>query len=316
MIVFLINVNVSKVAVWWNGSDMATQTSLAYTNRYFNDNPSSRTLNNSRLTVQFASSGFSVTSTLGATSSTARLMRINAEEDNTDPELAYVIWNGVVRDVVQGEAEWGTTGTMGGADGCPNVYANIVLTLPAKATYYTYQLRLMFINSTQSRTITDLCPIKLTTSSISQLQTENGTVNGIPIVANGTGSFYNFSSGSWTAHHWSQINSTTTAGAGIMFTNASNQLLYAFDPSATAQTGSLNVSSTAKTIEFSPVTQSLGQVFPFTTPDMYDIMWHGAVATFDGTPTATPMYTMQGTAPTGLWLLVEYQPKVTVTSES
>jgi len=33
-------------------------------------------------------------------------MRINNEEDNTDPELAYVIYNGVIRDIVLGEAEW------------------------------------------------------------------------------------------------------------------------------------------------------------------------------------------------------------------
>jgi hypothetical protein len=240
-------------------------------------------------------------------------MRVNIKEDNTDPELAYVIWNGTVRDIVQGEPEW-----TNGADNWPNVYANVVITLPANATYYTYQLRLMFINSTtRPRTITDLCPIKLSTPlSPITIQTENGTVNTSPIVVSGTGTFKNYSaSGTWTAHHWSQFNSTTGAGAGIMFTNSTNQLLYAFDPTATASTGSLNVSATARTIEFSPITQSLGQVSPFTTPNMYDITWHGAVVTFDGTAT-TPVYALQGTAPTGLWLLVEYQPKVTVTSES
>ena len=105
-------------------------------------------------------------------------MRINTENSTYGAGLAYVIHNGIVRDIVQQEAEWGTGGSgVGGADNCPNVYANIVLTLPANATYYTYQLRLMFINSTQPRTITDLCPIELTTSLSSlQLQTENGTV--------------------------------------------------------------------------------------------------------------------------------------------
>jgi hypothetical protein len=210
---------------------------------------------------------------------------------------------------VQQEAEWGTSGSgIGGADGCPNVYANIVLTLPAKATYYTYQLRLMFINSTQPRNITDLCPIKLATS-INQLQTENGTVNSIPIVTNGTGSFYNFTSGTWTAHHWSQFISGSQ-GAGIMFTNASNQQLYVFDsmPPGTP-TGALKTNNSTKTIELLPVT--LRQV-QFTYA--LDVTWHGAVATFDGT--ATPIYTLQGTAPTGLWILVEYQPTITVTSES
>jgi len=312
LIVFLINVNVSKVTVWWNGSDTATQTSLAYTNRYFSVNPSSRTLSNGRLTIQFSSSGFKVTSTLGTTSSTANFMRINSDEDDTDPELAYVIVNGTVRAIVQGEPEWSN-----GVADCSNVYANTVYTLPANATYFTYQLRLMFINSTaRPRTITDLCPIKLsTTLSLSAIHTEDGTVNTSPIVATGTGTFKNYSaSGAWTAHHWSQFNSTTGAGAGIMFTNGTNQLLYVFDPTATTLTGSLNVSITTKTIEFSPVTQSLGQVSTFTTPNTYGITWYGAVATFDGT--ATPIYTMQGTAPTGLWLLVDYQPKITVTSEN
>jgi hypothetical protein len=310
MIVFLTNVTVSKVTIWWNGSDMASQTPLAYTNRYFSCNPSARTLNNGRLTLQFAASGFVVTSTVGSATSTARLMRLNMEEDNTDPELAYVIINGTVRDIVQGEAEWGTSGSgIGGADNCSNVYANIVLTLPAKTTYYTYQLRLMFINSTQPRNITDLCPIKLTTS-ISQLQTENGTVNGIPVVTNGTGSFYNydFSGGNWTAHHWSQFISGTQ-GAGIMFTDAAHQQLYAFDSTAGSPTGALKANNSSKTIELLPVALKSVQ-FTYAL----DITWHGAVATFDST--ATPIYTMQGTAPTGLWILVEYQPTITVTSES
>jgi hypothetical protein len=191
----------------------------------------------------------------------------------------------------------------------PNVYSQIVLTLPANASYYTYQLRLMFLNSQQNRTITDLCPIKLSTTSIDQLQTENGTINGIPIVANGTGSFYNFSSGGWTAHHWSQLISGSQ-GAGIMFTNASNQQLYVFDSIAGNSVGALKVDNSTKTIELLPVARYSAN-FNYAL----DVTWHGAVATFDGTAT-TPIYTMQGTAPTGLWLLVEYQPKITVASES
>jgi hypothetical protein len=312
MIVYLINVNVSKVTVWWNGSDTATQTPLAYTNRYFSYTSSNRTLSNSRLSIQFEETGFNVTSWVGSTKlSTASFMRINTKEDTTNPELSYVTYTGAVRAIVQGEPEWSS-----GITNCSNVYANIVYTLPANATYFTYQLRLMFVNSTgRPRNMTDLCPIKLlTTLTLSTIQTENGTINTSPIVASGTGTFKNYGSGdAWTAHHWSQFNSTTGTGAGIMFTNASNQLLYAFDPTAT---GSLNVSTTAKTIEFSPVTQPTGQVYPFTTPNTYEITWHGAIATFDSTKTTTPVYTLQDTAPTGLWLLVEYPPKVTVISES
>jgi hypothetical protein len=42
-----------------------------------------------------------------------------------------------------------------------------------------------------------------------------------------------------------------------------------------------------------------------------DVSWKGAVATFDGT---TPIY--QTSDQTGLWMLVEYLPAVTVTAES
>ncbi len=301
MIVFLMNSKVSKFTIWWNGSDEAVQTSLAYTNICFSDNPSARTLDNGPQTLQFSASGFTLTSKVGSTTSTARLMRINNEEDNTDPELAYVVYNGVVRDIVQGEAEW-----HGGPDGCPNVYSNIVITLPADVTYYTYQLRLMFINSAQSRTITDLCPIRLS-SSISKIQTENGTLGGLPLTVNTTSgydSFYNFSDGTW-AHHWSQFISGAE-GAGIMFTDTANQQLYAFDSIAETTTGALRADSNNKRIELRPVTSSTSFTYAL------DVVWHGAVVTFDNT---TPIYTTAET-PTGLWITVEYPPTITVTAES
>jgi uncharacterized protein (UPF0333 family) len=301
MIVFQMNSKVSKFTIWWNGSDEAVQTSLAYTNTHFSDSISTRTLNNGRQTLQFSSSGFTLTSRVGTTTSTARLMRINNDEDNTDPELAYVIVNGVVRDIVQGEAEWS-----GGVPNCPNVYSNIVITLPADVTYYTYQLRLMFINSAQQRTITNLCPIRLSTG-FSSIQTEDGTAGGYPVVVTGSGTFSNYSSG-WTPHHWSQMVSGTR-GAGIMFTDDANERLYAFDSTAPGTpTGALKVTSSGSgLIELLPVT--LRQVqFLYTM----DVTWDGAVVTFDNT---TPIYANAGT-PTGMWILAEYPPTVTVAAES
>jgi hypothetical protein len=302
MIVFLMNSQVSKFTIWWNGSDDAVQTSLAYTNTYFSDNVGTRTLNNGRQSLQFSSSGFTLTATAGGTTSTARLMRINGDEDDTNPELAYVIVNGVVRDIVQGEAEWG-----GGVDNCPNVYSNIVITLPANTTYYTYQLRLMFLNSSQSRTITELTPIRLS-SSISQIQTENGTSGGLPVTVNttsGTNSFSNFSDGKW-AHHWSQFISGAN-GAGIMFTDKGNQMLYAFDYIAGTTTGALRADSGNSRIELRPITSSTSFQYAL------DVTWNGAVATFDSS--RTPIYKWQGGAPSGLWILVEYPPTITVTAE-
>jgi hypothetical protein len=306
MVVFLVNTQVSKFTIWWNGSDTATQTPLAFTNRYFNDNPSTRTLSNGRLTTQFAASGFTVTSTAGSTSSTAKLMRINNEEDTTDPELAYVICNGVVRDIVQGEAEFS-----GGAENCSNLYANIVLTLPANTTYYTYQLRLMFANSQQDRNLTDLCPIKLF-SSISQIQTEDGVLLNDPIVTDGSGTFYNYNypGAIWAPHHWSQF-TDGTKGAGIMFTDSANQRLYGFDSAAGSATGALKVdtSPSPKTIELLPVTRT--SVLHFNS--VFDITWSGAVVTFDGT---NPIYKEVGGTKTGLWILAEIPPTITVSTDN
>jgi len=296
MLVFLINPNVSKVTIWWNGSDTAIQTPFAYTNRYFTgDNPSSGVLDNGILRLQFGG-GFTLTSTIGSSSCTAKFMRINNEWSIYGSSPAYVIHHGIVRDIIHQEAEWS-----GGANNCPNLYAHIVLTLPANATYYTYQLRLMFVESQRDRTITDLCTIKVTAST-GQPQTENGTANGYPVISNTTGLFYNSSTSSW-AHHWSQFISDSE-GAGIMFRDSANQMLYVFDPISGNRTGALKVSNS---IELLPVSELAPVNFTYAL----DATWHGAVVTFDGT---TPIYKNDNN--TGLWIIIEYPPTITVTTES
>ena len=338
MVVFIVNTHVSSFTVWWNGSANAIQTPLAYTSSSFkNDNPGNNFLSNGQLNLQFGVSPFTATSTVVAsgTSSTATFMQVNNDGSTYGSGIDYVVYNGVVRDIVQQEAEWGGgisqklqvnsfdntysqwttsgstpyldgnggnqiscnvnsrlegwfgfqklsintlagvtiefTGSCSGDDyiqfqvndgvstygwfsvilpstnglvsydlsniitsvtqlnnlkvniryvqvgssastitinSCdlnvvtvPNVYADIVLTLPANATYFTYQLSLMFLNSAQPRTITQLCPISLT-STVNTLQTENGTAQGDPVVASGTQIFN--SSATWV-HHWSQF---------------------------------------------------------------------------------------------------------------
>ena len=314
MIVFLINPNITKVTIWWNGSDIAVQTPYAYVNRYFTDNPP--TFSNGKLNITVSSgqgAGFKVTATLrgGGNSTVAYLMRINNESDTTDPEWSYTLYNGVVRSIVHGEPEYS-----GGVDNpqCYNFYAHVVITLPANATYYTYQLRLIFLNSTDKpRTINDLCLIKIntTTTGFSAL-TENGTsANGYPNVSMVSAStlFYNMSS-VWQ-HHWAQLNSSW-GGFGIMFPNDSNKMLYYFDDKTTSgnPTGALRTvsSSTERAIELLPVS-SLASVFPFTNAT--DICWYGAVATFGANN--TPIYRSDGS---GLWVLVEYPPVITVTTET
>jgi hypothetical protein len=299
MLVFLVNSRVSKVTIWWNGSDTAKQTPYAYTNLYFTgDNPSAGRLTNGILTLQFGGS-FTVTSTVGSTSCTANFMRINNKLSTYGSGQAYTIHHGIVRDIVHTEAEWSS-----GIPNCPNVYSHLVLTLPANTTYYTYQLRLMFVNSQQDRTITELCPIKITASS-GQPQTENGTVSGFPIVSSATDLFYNYSASIW-AHHWSQFTSGTK-GAGIMFTDEANKMLYAFD-SNTSKTGALKVNGTANTIELLPVSNRASVSFKYA----FDVIWHGAVVTFDGT---TPIYMEDAGSKSGLWITVEYPPTITVNAE-
>ena len=280
---------------------------MAYRNTQFTFNSASRNVNNGRLSLQWSAAGFDITSTVGGTSSTAGLMRINNESDTTDPEWAYVITDGVVRDIIQGEAEY--SNEAGTSNDCPNVYSNIVIALPARTTYFTYQLRLMFLNTPQDRTISDLCPIKLT-SSFDTVQTENGVFNGIPIVANGSGTYYNsgYPSTPGTAHHWSQC-VTGSAGTGIMYTDSANQLLYAFDSFVGGGTGAIKTSSgSTDTIELLPVTR-----FPANHyNNALDITWRGAIATFSST--STPIYNANGGYPTGLWILSEYQPTIAVSA--
>jgi hypothetical protein len=303
MVVFLLNRSVTGFTLWWDGSDLANQTSLAYINTRFNDNPVTRTLNNGRISVQFGSSFNPVTTTVlgSGNTSTVNFMRINGEDSTYGSELAYVITNGVVRDVIQQEAEW--SGGAGTANDCPNLYANIVLTLPAGTSFYTYQLRLMFVDSQRDRVLSEICPLRLT-SSIGTIQTENGTVSN---VVTGTGDFSNYlyGSGNWTAHHWSQF-ASGSSGAGIMFTDQSNTQLYAFDSFAGGQTGIIRTDTAGKTISLMPV--ALRQFSPFR--NALDITWKGAIATYDSP--STPIYYLDAGKPAGLWILAEYQPLITV----
>lgn len=299
MLVFLANSNVSQVTIWWNGSDRAIQTPYAYTNKYFTgDDVANGVLTNGILKLNIDGS-FRVTSTQNTSTSTTTFMRINGQGSTYGSIPSYAIHHGVIRDIVHQEAEWSN-----GATNCPNLYAHIVLTLPANATYYTYQLRLMFVDSQQSRTITNLCPLSLSIPNGGP-ETEDGVSGGNPNTSNSTGLFYDQSAADW-AHHWSQFISGTK-GAGIMFTDSANQELYVFDSIAGNATGAISVSnSSGNVIELRPVT-----IVPASFKYALDVIWYGAVATFDG---RTPIYEEVSGLRTGLWTLVEFPPTVTVTT--
>lgn len=302
MIVFLVNSQVSKVTIWWDGSDDATQTAHAYENIYFSDNPSNQILNNGKLQLQF-SGDFKVTSTINGISTTASFVEINGKSPSFGSNLAYTIHNGIVRDIIQQEAEWSN-----GIPNCPNVYSQIVLTLPANVNYYTYQLKLMFMNSIQNRSITELNAISLS-SSIDTIQTENGTIDGLPEIVTTIGSsdaFYNFSD-AVDDHHWSQFISSSQ-GAGILFTDIGNQQLYAFDRIAEISTGALTTDASLNSkIELKPIT-SLTEF-----KEALNFVWYGAIATFDSTN--TPIYENQGT-PSGLWITAELPPLISISTEN
>ncbi len=303
MIVFLVNHNVQKVTLWWDGRDTANQTPYAFTNIYFTgDNPSQRRLTNGILTLTISSDYRTITSSIsgGSITSTASFMRINNQNPAYGSGVAYVIYNGIVRDIIQQEAEWS-----GGVTNSPNVYSQMYFTLPANATYYTYALRTIFVNSSQSRTLTDLQAIRLSVSGGSQL-TEDGTSGGYPISSSATGLFYNFTTAGFPtgwAHHWSEFISGS-AGSGIMFTDDANKQLYRFDTIAGEKTGALNIiTSGGRYIEYNPVGRvSYHASFQYSL----DITWHGAVVTFNG----EPIYPTSGNL--GLWIIVEYPPTVAV----
>ena len=91
-----------------------------------------------------------------------------------------------------------------------------------------------------------------------------------------------------------------------MFTDTANKMLYVFDsiPSV-ANRGALIASLTSQTIELLPVTLNSAS-FQYAL----DLRWCGAVVTFDGV--APPIYNTSGGS--GLWVLAELPPAITVTT--
>lgn len=309
MLVFLVNNEVENITVWWDGNDTATQTPYAWNNTYFVDDPdyasSYGLLNNSQLELYVHNFWIESKVVGESTSSTAEFLRVNGEEPTYGDQLAYVIYNGTVRDIVQQEAEYS-----GGVSDCPNFYTQIVLTLPANTTYYTYAVRTIFVDSSEvdeDRILNDLSALQLTVAlggpETGDCITEDGinATTGFP-----TPSYledaYN-STIEW-AHHWSEF-LNGTVGAGIMFTDSSNNELYRFDSIAEAETGALVVdrqdANTTGYIELNPVELAPA---PFDTP--LDVTWYGAIVVFD----AEPIYRSSDEG--GLWVMVEYPPSVTV----
>ncbi|MEM4700686.1 MAG: discoidin domain-containing protein [Candidatus Bathyarchaeia archaeon] len=253
MIVFLVDHSIKNVTIWWDGRDNAQQTPYS-TMKSFNDKIVSASgggavavLNNgvTRVNITY-NSGNGIFYVKTATSR-ADFMQINGHSANFYASPSFPIINGTIRDIIQQEAEWSGYNNWG----FPNTYAQIVLTFPANATYYTYALRLIFVNAStcpENRVITNLTPLTISSDWKTKLKvlTENGTSNGIPLTVEtyvGSYAFYNFSDGKWQ-HHWTQYNYTSNTGAGIMFNDFNNKNLYLFDNFIGQKTGVLNVATT------------------------------------------------------------------------
>ena len=98
--------------------------------------------------------------------------------------------------------------------------------------------------------------------------------------------------------------------AGILFTDSAHQQLYVLDSLTGSDTDALRTNSSAKTIELLPVVRSAGN--PVSFPAALDVTWSGAVVTFES---SMPIY-RNARNPTGLWVLAEYPPAVTVTTDN
>jgi hypothetical protein len=301
MLVFLVNNEVENITVWWDGNDTAIQTSYAQENNFDGDVSDTYhvSLSNGNISINVDIDSYdwalAVTSTDGFTSSKAEFLRINKLiGDNGGHPVFHagtscVIYNGSVRAILQQEPEY----NQGEAT---DLYSQLILTLPLNTNYYTYTSRIIFVDTTQDRTIDDLSVIQLS-NLVGTPMTENGTITIYPNVSNSTGSFYDCSPTGWD-HHWSQFVSGNM-GAGVMFTNSSNEQLYVFDNGT--DIGAVVVEDTPNSIEVNPV--ELDSV-SFNTSR--DLAWYGAVVTFSG----EPIY--RSSDDVGLWVMVEYPPSVTV----
>jgi len=66
------------------------------------------------------------------------------------------------------------------------------------------------------------------------------------------------------------------------------------------------------------VSNSQIKLQPITTStqvnEVINVAWYGAVATFDNT--SMPIYKIENDTPIGLWILSEFPPTITITTES
>ena len=312
MIVFQVTHSNTNIRIWWVGRDTAV--AIPQTSQ-FNDDPANSILRNGKITLLAAlsdtySPNERISATFGTLTADAYFLRFNDPSDAKNSNqvmhsgISYTIINGIVRDVIQQEPEWS-----GGISGLPDTLAHIIIMLPAKTTYYTYKLHVIFLPTTQTRTLSELSVIRLTNNKGTlSYKIENGYTTGTPNIITTQG-YYGTSDGGGI-HRWSEyISGSTGAGSGLMVNMGQSQhkdSLYCFNnDTAPASRGYLRGQNGV--IEWNP--QKNG-----STTDSFQtgrtIIWNGAVVLFDGTSSSTPIYPNSGK--TGLWVMVDEMPTFTI----
>jgi hypothetical protein len=309
MIVFLINHDVTKATLWWDGSDEAIQTPYAYKNVYFtNDDPTGKKLDNGKITLDLShfsgDNGYvrSTTKTSIITSDTT-FLRINSETPTYGSDPSYTIHHGVVRDIIQQEPEWS-----GGVASSPDFYGHVVLTLPANTNYYTYKARVIYVPTTRTRDLSELSAIqvKAPTGNYSQ-RTEDGTQAGKPLTSPST---LLYDGGIAHQHQWSEYIGTDNKGAGLIMRSSFNERLYTFDEAVGQHTGSISIDTTNKIIELNPI-----DIERFAYNEFHqgvDVSWIGAIINFGSGNAVDSIYPPPSGGDIGLWILVEYPPIVSI----
>ena len=306
MIVFLVNHHVSDITIWWVDDDSANQTRYAIDNKYFNDDINSNVLvsnvRGSPFKLDFKQwnapnyyfttdyKGVIVDSYLGLTNSTSPVFPSG---------MTYVIYNGVVRDIVMQMAIVDTLD-----NSIPTIYYNYVIMLPANCTYYTYQITNTMLSTTRNRKVNDLSflKIKITNNNLKYIMTDLD--NNKMEVANPT----TFPAQYKGINRWVEYMDYTHSiykGAGILMMQESVDKIFKFDQDISPlSTGRVNLVSSD--IQLSPVL-----LFPLTHYTQYSqVTWHGAVMSFSSNSPYDTIYYNDAGILKGLYSMVVYPPKV------
>jgi hypothetical protein len=155
----------------------------------------------------------------------------------------------------------------------PSIYYNIIITLPANATYYTFKITNLILSNTNGININNLTPLKLKVSETSYKYAMKNLV-GSTMTVNNTVKNYG-SDGMDKQHRFVEYMSTTGGykGGGLFITNTTNDNLYFFDNSTYRGA----IALTSSEINFSPI--YLNPVNNYKKAST--VIWEGAVLLFN-----------------------------------